>query len=264
MIDSSIVSVDGGESVWDAPLPIIAFSNRREPNQEVGISEIAKVIDSQDMLNSTVLDMIMTSNLSGFPIYFAKGFDFPGDEVAPGMIVNPPRDLSEVQLNAATMVALPSANLSGYIDQADRIIEFMADISATPLRNKFGANESGEAMRQREAGLLAKIKAGQVYFGDSWVQVLNACVGIADAYGGGTNIDGRFTVEWQEPEVRSNQSIIEQAAAVFEVTGSLELYLKMISKVLDWDDEEIKRFLDENTLTDGEIPDNVEEDGEED
>ena len=239
IVDSSVE--DKGSVPFEGPLPIISFSNRREPNSKYGISEIKNVLSSQDALNRTLLDMLTNSMFGAFPILFAKGFDFPGVEIAPGVVINP-EGIEPDALPHADLKAIPASDSAGYIAQADRIVEFMADISQTPLRSKWGADLSGEAIKQLEAGLLSKIEAAQVYLGGSWEYVFNVASRIGNVYTN-VSVDDLFTIEWEEPEVRSDQSVIEQAVMVYNVTRSIPMFIKMIEKVLDWDEDEIESFL---------------------
>ena len=220
---------------WEPDIfPVVAFTNRKMGYNARGQSEIDKMIYAQDALNRIILDMQMTSSLSAFPIIFVKGFKYPHDTVAPGMMVNTEEVGEEAQY--ADMRMLGQASLSEYINQADRIVRFIAEITNTPIASVLGSNLSGEALKQRESGLLAKIEAAQIYFGGSWKRVFKIAARIA-------NMPAEFAIEWEEAEVRSDTSILEQAGMVFDRVGSLSLYLKMIGKVLDWDEDTINEFV---------------------
>lgn len=263
VVEEALETTEDGVEAWESSmLPIVPFSNRREPGYEMGVSEIAKVLPSQDSLNMTMLDMLMDSRMTAFRLYFAKGFEVDAAALAPGMIIevseSNPDKLSNIDFSVVS-----GATSYNYIDQLDRIVDFMADVSNTPLQSKWGANESGEARRQRESGLLAKIDAAQVYFGNSWELVAVAAAQIARDFGR-TGDMPRFTVIWEEPEVRSDQAIIEQAVMVYNVTRSLELFLNMINRTLGWDKEEVEKFIKELDNSNNPVYDDNSEGGLED
>ena len=226
---------------WPGPIPIIPFSNRRDLISNMGMSEVAKVLPSQDALNRTMIDMQMTSRFSAFPAFFAKGFKYKQSPVEPGVVINPTENNNHQLVSAMDMKALPQAGMAGYIEQLDRIVEFMADISQTPLRSKWGANLSGEAMGRLESGLLSKIGSAQVYFGNSWKIVFDTADTLWHAVSGSD-----FTVDWDDVEVRSGESIIRQAVEVYKVMNNRRLFMRMINKVLDLDEEAIDELLEQD------------------
>ena len=238
-------------------LPVVAFSNRRGPFSEWGISELEKVLPLQDALNRTLLDMLMTGATNAFPIGFAKGFDLDLADVQPGVVVNVKGNSDDVA--NVDMKWLSTAPMTGYSEQVKLILQIMQETSQTPFQNQIGANMSAEAMRQLESGLLSKINAAQVYFGNSWRKATEVANRVAGVYGAIQQSE-RFYVEWHEAEVRSDTSILEQARQVYEVTKNYQLYLRMISKVLDLDEDAITDLLENQATANSDNQDELDND----
>lgn len=222
--------------------PVVYFPHKRRGNAYSGQSEIHKVIPAQDLLNRQLYSMAATSESSAFPTTFVKGM--PADNIlanlVPGGMVSFDAATDPERVRNAEITRLPGADLSQYINQIFLTIDMIADISRTPIRTRSMANASGFAMEKHEERLFAKIQNAQVEFGASWADV------IARANYIGQVFVPNFTqalvnprVDWDEVEVRSNETILAQASAAYGIIGDLRFYLERVAGVFGLDEADI-------------------------
>jgi hypothetical protein len=247
---------------WDLGfVPIASFINRRVSYTAQGKSEIEDIIGLQDALNFALYNMTASSTLSGFGVWKAIGFDVP-DEIQPGMFFVADRRVKNPQ--DGTITVTPPLSSSGdksyftpelerisgdgptpYVDQANWIIEQIAVITETPIP-KFmgGSGESGEALKQRESGLSAKVKEAQVNFGAAWEDL----IGISHAIHNENNSLPELksvSVRWAPAEIRSETDVIAniiqlQNAGLIDQQTALE----SIAFAFSWSKDDIATILE--------------------
>ena len=234
-----------GDSVPWMPgvLPVIHFSNRRRSGRSTGISELAKMIALQDILNRTLVSMVMTSEFSAFPVLFAKGFKPPA-QVAPGDVIYY-NESDPTKLQYAEFTKIDGSSLSGYIEQINKLIDLISEVTQTPIASVLGTNPSGEALKQRESGLLTKIRGAHVKLGNAWEDVLKVAHGVEMAYKAKNKppMILMFDTQWKDASIRSDLDVITQAGMVFDRVQSMPLYLEMVSDVTGWDETKRQEIL---------------------
>lgn len=217
-------------------VPIVEFTNKR--------SELSPVIPMQDALNRTLVSMVMTGELTAFQIRIALGFD-PPPKVTPGMwVVIGKEGLTKDQLVDAKV--LEQGQIVPFINQAEFLINQIATVTRTPIPAAMGGdNASGEALKQREIGLLGKIKRFHVRGGNSWEDVMSMAARLQSAFGTTQPpATDRWWTRWEDAELRNDSEIIANANAVRELVGDRET-LRLVANVYDYDDTDIDRILDE-------------------
>lgn len=222
-------------------VPVVPFANRK---RMFGSSEIAPVLPMQDALNRSAIDMIMTSGLTAFQLKVALGFTPPAT-VAPGdwIVIGGTEGVPEGQ--KADAKVLEQGNLVPFISQAQFLIEQIATISRTPLPSQMGGDtQSGEALKQRETGLLGKVERYQIKGGNSWEDVMALAARVQAAYGVAAPPppDTRWTCRWQNAEKRSDTEVIDNALKVADRVGEEE-FLRLIAPVFEWNEDKIKALL---------------------
>lgn len=228
-------------TAWTLPdgealgVPVVHFRNKASAMQTVGRSEIAQVVTMQDGLNATFASMISTAMLTGFPIHIAVGFKFP-QALAPGVVVS----LEDVVPANMRMDTLKHGELGPFIDQAGFIIEQIATVTRTPLLGRMGSDAaSGESLKQREVGLLGKVKAAHVKFGNTWEDVMALAWQVADAYAfQRPPTAGRWTARWESAQLRNDSETIRNALLMREVVSDREV-LRLTAATLDYDEARI-------------------------
>lgn len=247
---------DRGESTGVVPwvnrgvpigVPVIPFVNRAKARLSYGVSELATVIPGQDALNRTLVSMIMTAELSAFQIKVAVGFAPPA-KVTPGMWLK----IAEEGLSADQKVdayALEQAQLVPFISQAQFLIEQMSNVSQTPLPGQMGGDSSsGEALKQREIGLLGKVKRFQIKGGNAWEDVLRVAANVQNAFGGSAApAVKRWTCKWEDADIRNDAEVIDNAVKMREIVGDRE-FMRLVAPVWGYDQQKIEAILAEKRV----------------
>lgn len=210
-------------------VPVVHFRNRARTMTQYGISELASVVPLQDALNRGLMSMVMTAELTAFLIRVAKGFEPPA-EVSPGMwITIGAEGLSNDQV--ADAFTLEPGGIVPFIDQANHLIEQIATISRTPLPTTLGgANASGEALKQRESGLLAKVRKAQVKIGNSHEDMMRMAVLLYNTFAPTRAPDSIWRCVWRDAQVRNEAQMIQNALAIRDIVGERET-LRLIAEV---------------------------------
>lgn len=246
-------SLSGGEVVpWVSNgqalgVPVVPFVNRAKARLSYGISEIASVIPAQDALNRTLVSMIMTAELSAFQIKIALGFDPPAN-VTPGMWVTIPGPIGNDQQVAASV--LEQAQLVPFISEAQFLIEQMGTISQTPLPMQMGGDSSsGESLKQREIGLLGKVKRFQVKAGNAWEDVMKLAATVQNAYSRSARAPEvkRWVCKWEDADIRNDAEVISNAVKMRELVGDKEV-LRLVAPVWGYDSQKIDAIMAEKRL----------------
>lgn len=234
-------TLPGGEPVG---LPIVHFKNRaRSQRKANGSSELSAAIPLQDALNRTLVSMVMTAELSAFQIRVAKGFN-PPPNLSPGMwiIIGGEEGIGKDQV--ADAFTLEQAQLVPFISQANFLIDQIGNITRTPLPLSMGGDtQSGEALKQREVGLLGKVERAQVKMGNAWEDVIGLAHRVQQAFGTKQPpAAGRWACKWQAAQLRNDAEVIANALAVRDAVGEKE-FLRLIAPVFDYDTDKIEALM---------------------
>lgn len=222
-------------------VPLIHFKNRARSRMKTGISELAAAVPMQDALNRTVVSMVMTAELSAFPIRVAMGFQPPAN-LSPGMWVTIAGPIEKDQVVQAD--TMKQAELTPFINQSMFLIEQIGTVTRTPLPAFMGGDSSsGEALKQREIGLLAKVEKAQVKFGNAWEDMLMLAHRVQQAFGRQQPpAVERFDTRWKDAQVRNDTALIANAVAVADRIGDA-WFIKTIAPVFGWSETDIQQIL---------------------
>lgn len=229
-------------------VPVIPFVNR---GNEQGLSEIENAIPLQDALNRTLISMVMTAELTAFQIRYAIGFNPPAD-ITPGSFVkvyvssNSP-DAEQIEWFKSIQIgALEAGSLTGLLEQARYLKDGIGRITRTPAPEFMGGDSaSGEALKQREIGLLGKIRRFQVKAGNAWEDALKLARNVQAAFGVELPPEiKRARCRWKDPEIRNDKVTIENAMLVSDKIGDKE-FLRLIAPVYGYDEAKIDEILEE-------------------
>lgn len=135
----------------------------------------------------------------------------------------------------ADAYTLEAGGIVPFIEQANHLIEQIATISRTPLPSTLGgANASGEALKQRETGLLAKVRKAQVKIGNAHEDMMALAAIIHNTYATTSVPDSSWRTIWQDAEIRNESQMIANALSVREIVGDRET-LRLIADVYGYD-----------------------------
>lgn len=243
-------------------VPVIHFANRRRGPGGFGLSELRNVIPQQDQLNRTTHSIAMTTELSGFPIRWIKGWK-PDADIVPGMflvIAAPKKNadgsmpaLTEAQakhLAAIELGTYAQADVSPLLSAYDQTKAELAETTRTPDAGGVSDDASGEARKQAEIGLIGKISRFQVKAGNNWEDVAELSVAVNDAYATtSAPKSGRWRTMWKSAEIRNDNDIITQAVALEKLAG-LRAALAHAAMVTGWDEAKIAEIVAEREAKD--------------
>lgn len=223
-------------------VPVVAFRNRARPRQTTGMSEIAGIIPLQDALNRTLVSMVMTAELSAFMIRYLFGVKIASGALTPGMFLQ----TSEVidKDDQIVVGSFEQAQLVPFISQAEFLIDQIGTISRTPLPRQMGGDtQSGEALKQRETGLLGKVERAQVKFGNAWEDVMTLASKVQAAFGlQNPPLTSRWNCKWEDAQLRTDTEVIDNAIKVKDLVGEEET-LRLIAPVYNYDEAKIKQLI---------------------
>lgn len=232
----------GGEPIG---VPVIPFRNRAMGTGNYGLSELENVLPLQDTKNRIMHSMIMTAELSAFPILVAKGFT-PSAKVTPGMIVPILSEgggpLSKEQ--QADFYKIEGSGLEQFITVMRYLEQQIEAVSRTPSMQS-NANMSGEAMKQSEIKLLGKVRRFQVKTGNSWEDVMAMAHRLQTA--AGTQLppaSKTWRTQWEDAQLRNDKDWVDMVLKAKGDLGAKET-LRQMAEVFGLDDVAIERILGE-------------------
>lgn len=180
-----------------------------------GRSELRSVVPQQDLLNKQVVDLALVLDNYGEPSRWATGVakDNASATQSPGAWF-------VAENEAARFGQFEIADAARLGDQIEATISRIARRSRTPLHLlTSGDMPSGEALKTAEAGLVAKVKASHVPFGNVWEDAILMAVRVAADLGLVERPPDDLTVEcqWANPESRSRLDDSDAALKMHEL-----------------------------------------------
>ena len=232
-------------------VPVRHLPNKARSYTSQGQSEIEDAIPLQDALNRLLYSMVASAELTGFGIRVAKGFT-PPTNLTPGMWVEINRDGGPLlPEDVAEVEQLDQSEPTPFLSAANWVIEQMATITDTPLPQLLGGDSaSGESLKQREIGLLGKVRRFQVRATGFWKQVFELCAAVQNYYGTESAPEWRrLKIQWRDAQLRNDVQWIQTAAQIVDIVGPREVMRQMAS-VYGWDEAQIERILAEKAEDD--------------
>lgn len=248
---------------WPAPwrmpdgtpigVPVVHFPNRRVRYNQFGKSELDDAIPIQDAINRTMVSMVMASELTAFLIRTAKGFTPPA-ALTPGMFItmnvtdangdSVEMDAEAIELLKAMDVgALVQGELSPFIEQERFLIEQLYTITKTPMQGTGSDAASGESLKQREIGLLGKVRRSQVAFGNAWEDVAALAWRVQTAFGREKPPTyQRFTAKWASAEIRDEAVLVKNVKEIADLLDERTV-LEELAPVFGWDAAKIDKIM---------------------
>ncbi len=224
-------------------IPIIPFRNKGRQNH--GQSELETPAPLLYALDRVLHSIVMTSELSAFPIRWIAGAKGP-EALTPGMIHEIGTEgLTPEQAAAIKIGEWVAGQMTPQLDTARWLTNEISRVSRTPAPEFSGGdNASGEALKQREIGLIGKVKRFQVKAGDAWCQVMDMAWKVQAAFGEQPPDYERFRAKWTDPEIRNDTATIDNALKLRELIGDREA-LRMVGPILHLSDSDYDRILAE-------------------
>lgn len=239
-----------------SPIGVLAipFTNQNETWRNGGRSEMADALPSNDVLNRSFMSMSMAAEYTGFQTKFAKGFPAP-EQTGPGAIIEVYQESEDSEGNTVAEIGIPkerevsleaieAGSVGSLIDACNFSIDQIGSVTETPLPAK-SDTQSGEALKQREAGLVSKVVAAQPGLGNSWEDAMAMMHKVQTVFGQKKPPDIlRFDSIWKEAETRSDAQVLANAKEVREQVPKRE-YLELVSPVTGWSKQKVDTLIEE-------------------
>lgn len=229
-------------------VPFVHFRNMKQSRSDGGVSEIKSILPLNDALNRTLMSMVMTSELTAFGVRIAKGFSPPAN-MAPGVWVTFGADSEDAaMLSAMDADMMKQSDITPFIEQAGWLIDQIGTISGTPLPSHMGGDsQSGEALKQRESALLAKVKQDQTTTGNSWEDVLALAARVQMAFGTKQPPQvATWTCQWKDAQVRNAKEMVEIVLMIrrdnlIPAEEALRLIANLVPE-FNWNEDKVKKL----------------------
>jgi len=230
-------------------IPIGHFRNRKKTRRIFGQSEVQKILPPQDVLNRTFVSMTMTSELTAFQRLVFIGMEASAD-MSPGAVwesvikkdgvpqAGIPNDLQ------VDVKVIPAGEIGPFVEQAQFTIEQISVISDTPIPSVMGGDvQSGEALKQREIGLIAKARTAQIVSGNVWERLVILAHSVEEAFGPTPpQIETTNTI-WSEINVRDTAQIVDNVVKIGDWLDS-ETRLKELEPAMDYGIADIPNIIE--------------------
>lgn len=234
-------------------VPVVHFPNRSRAEEEFGLSELENVTPLQDALNRTIHSMIISGEYTAYKQFYTIGLPAP-DKTAPGRwhewLSKNAEGKTQLGIEATRKTevgTLGEGTMAPFIDQCKFLIQQIGFVTRTPSPEMMaGDNSSGESLKQREIGLLGKVKRFETKISSSWRRVMDLAWKVQATFTTDEQPPEyqRFTPQWGAAELRNDADLIANAKAVRDDVPRLE-YLRMIAAVWGWDEDKIKKLADQ-------------------
>jgi hypothetical protein len=221
-------------------VPVVELVNRPRLRMDPS-SELMLVAPIQDAINKVVRDALVASEFAAYPQRYVTGLEIEVNE--DGQPKPPPFDpaldrMFQAEDSAVNFGQFTAADLSNYVHLIDMLVQHLATVSRVPFHYFLingGQAPSGEAIQSAEAGLVAKVRDRQVYFGNSWERVMRLCFRVLDDPR--AQASGAETI-WRDPEYRTEGQHIDALLKL----KALGIPMKQLWEDAGYSPQQVDRF----------------------
>lgn len=218
-------------------VPVVHFKNR-DQGYDRGQSELKDVLPLQNAANKSVLDLVASADISGFPIFVGLGDKGWGDQtIGPGWVLTTSQEPTKADLKK-----IGAEDLRPLIAIKDSFMIDVARITRTPLSNFqiSGQMPAEGAEKQREAGLVAKVENRQVTFGNAYEDMMKIARRLHNAFGTGEKLDEeeQISTQWKDAQTRNELALLQ----TLQIKAELGVPTKQLWREMGYNDEQIEEF----------------------
>lgn len=181
----------------------------------------------QNAINKSLLDLLSSSDLTAFRIFYSLGFIPTTDgkkpaedrsnwlKLEPGQVVGTTKSAREADFGA-----IDTANLSELMDLTHQLVLWLAMVTNTPVSRFISTKliASDATLKEQEGPLIARVKSRQVRFGNAWSRCFNIARRLDNEFGEGeVDEDEPITLIWAEGAARGESErldILEQKQTI--------------------------------------------------
>lgn len=185
-------------------IPLVHFRNKLL-SSDYGDSEIGDIIPMQDLLNKTLVDLIMMLDGAAFGQRYTVNVthNLSNFDISPGSIA---QFFSEEGV-APEVGEWAPGDPEGLLKSIEMIVQHISSTTRTPqhLFQMSGGAPSGESLKVSESGLVKKVRRRQVSFGNSWEDAMLMAVKLESVFGSQRFADPQIETVWDDPESRNEE-----------------------------------------------------------
>lgn len=233
---------------WPVPnpwgvVPVIHFANNAGTG-EYGASELRDVIPLQDALNKVLTDLILASEMGGFPQKVILGLDSGDPQVQEGLrrlqaglnkIFTIPVDPGGATPSIDEFTATNLTQITQVVELFDKLISRVSRVPVHYLQMS-GDFPSGRALRTAEAPFVSKIEDRQTSYGNAWEDVMSLALRMA-----GVADPGDVSAIWKSAAPLSEEDKWDLA----KVKAEIGLPLEQILREAGYDEDTIAQVMAE-------------------
>lgn len=181
----------------------------------------------QNAINKSLLDLLSSSDLTAFRIFYSLGFIPTTDgkkpaedrsnwlKLEPGQVVGTTKSAREADFGA-----IDTANLSELMDLTHQLVLWLAMVTNTPVSRFISTKliASDATLKEQEGPLIARVKSRQVRFGNAWSRCFDIARRLDNEFGE-VDVDEEepITLIWAEGAARGESEkldILEQKQTI--------------------------------------------------
>lgn len=199
----------------DEPLGIalVHFSNK-------GLRcEAWDALPLQNAINKSLIDLLSSSDLTAFRIFYSLGFvpttdgKTPAEDrsnwlkLEPGQVVGTTKSARDAEFGA-----IEPARLSELMDLTHQLVLWLAMVTNTPVSRFISTKliASDATLKEQEGPLLARVTSRQVRFGNAWTKCLDMARRLDNAFGEDeVNEEEVIELIWAEGAARGEQEKLD-------------------------------------------------------
>ena len=190
-------------------VPIVPLANRPTLSRPHGRSDVLPVIPMNDAINKLLADLMVSSEFAAFRQRWATGIEPPtdpetGEQIDDGSdFIAAISRVWTVEGENVRFGEFSASDLSNYVKPIELIVSHISAQTRTPPHYLMGSivNASADALRAAEAGLVSRVRAKMLTFGEGWEEAMR----IAFAWKGDERRSAVTSCEaiWRDPETRT-------------------------------------------------------------
>jgi hypothetical protein len=173
----------------------------------------------QDAVNKSLLDLLSSSDLTAFRIFYSLGFIPTTDgkppaedrsnwlKLEPGQVVGTTKSARETDFGS-----IEPAELRELMDLTHQLVLWLAMVTNTPVSRFISTKliASDATLKEQEGPLLSRVTSRQVRFGNAWARCLDIARRLENEFGdGGLNEDEKIDLIWAEGAARGEDEKLD-------------------------------------------------------
>lgn len=242
---------DEGDDTWPlawvakdgSPLgvPLVHFRNR-SLTENWGDSEIADIVPLQDLLNKTLIDLVMILDSLAFGQRWTLNIPHGKTklDIIPGSVAEFHSESAD-----ASVGEWAGASIEGPLAAIQAIIQQIAGTSRTPQHYfvPLGGVPSGEALKTAEAGLVQKATSRSIAFGNAWEDMMRLALRVQGTFGKEAVPETAFDLEtvWDSIESRDELNHLNSLKA----KRDLGISQRQVWREMGYDSDQIEEMEEE-------------------